>query len=214
MNANNYTYQDLWEIIEFLAFQEGKTANQFISRIRQEINEHDQKLAFLSEQLLSLSKHERNELLKKIDNDNNVPTEYVDKAISKSLFGKYALQELIDFNVESMVRTKPEALYINGEKLSVHSWKDLSIAFVNYLIDHGDLKRENLPFCPNKNSPKAFVNFFPGQPANVRQAGLFVKIRENFYVDIKHNAKYHILNLWWSLETLDINNKYSIEIEI
>lgn len=212
MNDTNYTFQDLWEIIEFLSFQEGQTAQQFISGIRQKISEHDQKLAFLSEQLLSLSKHERTELLKKID--DYCPAQSMEDAISKSLPGRYALAELIDFNVESMVRTKPEALYINGEKLSVHSWKDLSIAFVNFLIDNGDLKRENLPFCPNKNSPKAFVNFFPGQPANVRQAGLFVKIRENFYVDIKHNAKYHILNLWWSLEALNISNKYSIEIEI
>lgn len=211
MNHNTYVYQDLWEVIEFLALEAGQTASEFISHIKRKINEHDQKLAFLSEQLLSLSEHERMELLKKLDfpagNNCIRPT-------LQSSPGRYALAELVNFDVESLVHTRPVALYINGEKIVVRYWKDLSITFINRLIDNGDLGTENLPFCPNRKSPKAFVNFFPGQPANVRPAGLFVKVRDNFYIDIKHNAKYHILNLWWSLEYLHIKNKYNIEIEI
>lgn len=115
-------------------------------------------------------------------------------------------------SISDLVKSKPVLLIINGETIKVKSWKEVSVEFIRFLINKNDLSVNDLPLCPNPRSAKAFVNSIPGQPPGSGKTGLFVKIADNFYVDIKLNAKYHILNIWRTLELLNLTQKYDIYI--
>lgn len=132
----------------------------------------------------------------------------------KPVSGIHGLSYFLDFSISELTRTKPSLLIINGESFKVGSWKDLALQFVRFLAHKKELCRGQLPLRPNPRSRKAFVNFFPGQPPDSGRSGLFEKALEGFYVDIKFNARYHIMNIKNTLDFLGLAGRYDVKIAV
>lgn len=214
MEKHLFTYDELWETLKFLAQKENITPENFVAGILSQIKQ--QKIDNLAQQFMNLDSAERQELLTKLGLPVLAHSSEQEKNINCPTLSPnpiFQLQQLKDMEVGILVKSKPGRFWLNGNVFDVQSWKDVTICFVRALINGDLLRREMLPFYPSPKSRKAYVNFFPGQP-NGSSAGLFVKINDNFYVDIKHNAKYHVLNIWWTLCALKLQDNWKLALEL
>lgn len=86
---------------------------------------------------------------------------------------------------------------------------EATVNFVKNLIDNNDISSGQLPFKCNDNSTKIYINSNAAQTQG--KDGNFRYVCDRFYVDIKYNGKYHILNMLRTLEKLGVKAKYNIK---
>lgn len=242
MKTHSLTLTDMEKLLHFLAAEQNMDYDEFIEKIEAQMLEKEEKLNYLAKEMSNLSNMDRKILLEKINAegcsglsqksheirhqreaspaylpeanpvktcDFSSPIINTETAPSSKIF---PLSYFMGMSIADLTHTKPELLIINGESMKISSWKDLSIAFVRYLFSKKDLTMDHLPLCPNPRSSKAFVNFIPAQPPGSGKSGLFEKLSDQVYVDIKYNAKYHLLNIWQTLDFLGLRSKYDIKI--
>jgi len=213
MEEGRIEHARLIEIIKFLASEKGIAMDIFIEEIETAIEKKKDDTSNLMELLMSLPSAEREKIL----NEFMTPVQKTSKGDklstqSNSPSGRFQLKALEKFGINELTNTKPSKLYIDNKEMHIKSWSDATISFIGHLILSGDLRKDNLPLYLSDRSSKAFVNETGEKDKD--KDGIFKKVAEGFYVDVKYNAKYHILNMVRALERLNIASKYFIEIEL
>jgi len=120
-------------------------------------------------------------------------------------YNDYSLSRLKGKRSELFNNTKPNYITINKTKIKVKDWTDLSIKFIQWLIDNNKINIINLPIeVPNSRSGKYFINNRP-QHSKHNLDGKWNKVGD-FYVDTKYNAGRIVLNLCSMLEQLSLKD--------
>ena len=88
---------------------------------------------------------------------------------------------------------KPLIFFDGISGISVADWTELSLAFVNWLILNGHLKKEKLPIPNYANRGKYFINSNPCHEYP-KKDGSWHRIG-GFHIDTKYNAQDHIKNI-------------------
>lgn len=229
------------KILQFLADEQNKKFSDFIEEIDARMRQKEERLNFLATEMAALSAIDREKVLEKArdsrlelnsdmrkqieaDQASVIPQAHQAAAGAASLPTQEAsanlspkirpLSSFLDMPVSELTHSKPELLIINGESIKISSWKELILAFVRYLVSKKEITSDMLPLCPNPRSRKALINSIPAQPPGSGKSGLFEKLSDKFYVDIKYNAKYHLLNIWQTLDFLDLRPKYDVRIAL
>lgn len=205
--------EEMRAVLEFLAEKDGLPCAEFIEKNLRAIRQ--KKIEDLERGFYGLDDAERKLLLARLGAAQAAPQAAPSSLRPGAAYEqseKYSLNQLENMSPQDLVKSRPRVIWINQAPAEVKNWKEASLAFVRALVKEGHLTKERLPFYPNPRSAKAFVSPFPAQP-NGKSDGLFEKAADNFYVDIKHNAKYHVLNMLRSLRALGLLGKWEVELE-
>jgi len=100
---------------------------------------------------------------------------------------------------------RPKALIIQNRTMEVSNWTDLSLKFVEWLIESNFLKVSNLPIYSYSERDKYFINSKP-QHKIAEKDGQWNTVLGKFYVDIKYNADGHKKNIIHTLKHLGMHN--------
>lgn len=206
-----FSIQELWQALTFLAGQKGLEPEKFITNILQE-----QKMNELLNLFSTLDEEQKQHILSKLGINAESkrklsPPTPSEQACEESK--RYSLNQLLSLEPADMTKSKPKKIWINSVPIEVKNWKEVAVNFVKALLSQNLLQKKDLPFYPNPASGKAYINSIPRQPISSYD-GLFVKVDEDFYVDYKYNAKYHILNIWRTLEKLGLQDEWNVEFEM
>lgn len=210
MEENKFSHEDLVEVIAFLAKEKNILPEEFINENKEKINQQKIESSDLFDKFTKLDKNQQHKILQQLENiicknNNKKPTSSIVKK-----YDAVPINELNYLDTNELVKTKPSVFFIDDKKFDVNSWADVTDNFVKHLIINGDITKYDLPFSNNDRSSKVYINSVGEQPNG--KDGFFHKIADGFYVDIKYNAKYHILNILRTLKKLSITNKYNIKI--
>lgn len=208
-----YSPDELWRVLTYLAARKGSSVENFVDDCL--LAMRNEEIDSLASHFLDLSEAEKERFFAKLglsydfSKKEEAPASSPPPCVTPK---KYSLEQLKDMEVGELVKSKPSRLWINQTSYEARSWKDVCALFVQALLKNNLLNRNLLPFYPSGSSRKAFINSFPSQP-NGSRAGLFVKVADNVYVDIKQNAKYCVLNIWRTLLALQLQDKWKVELE-
>ena len=161
-------------------------------------------------------------LLNKFDSDQDLILSFfndLQRSITKDypttrqrkITGKQAYKEKKMYNLNEMMslelgkETRPYQIKIDGEIVYVDDWTDLSVHFVEYLIDKGFLTDSSTPiFNHSSRREKYFINTKPRHHFSERDAQW--KQVGSYFVDTKYNAEAHVKNIINALYHLNIQN--------
>ncbi|MCH5277392.1 MAG: hypothetical protein J1E80_06105 [Desulfovibrionaceae bacterium] len=169
-------------------------------------------IEFLAKENNSSPEEFIHEIKKKINKhyiEVSKPSQYTQRHINP----QFSLEKLSKLEMSELSKTKPSAIIINKNKIEVNSWTDATINFVKILIINGDIKQEDLPFYLDDKQKTIYIDSIDNKQLNGKDGG-FREVDEGFYVNIRYNAKYHILNIMKVLKNLSISEKYEIRIVI
>ncbi|WP_280120265.1 hypothetical protein [Sangeribacter muris] len=209
MIENKINYEDALEILTFLAKEKNITLKEFIDEYKAKIIKQKEEVSELINKFISLDKNQQEKIKKKLFdaiNKSNFSDDVIDKNNDIDIY------ELAKLDVNELVKTKPFEVNINNLKIDVSSWADVTDNFVKDIIINNYIKSEDLPFYNNDRSSKAYITNID-KHLNGKD-GVFHKIIEGFYVDVKYNAKYHILNIIRTLDKLNLKDIYNIRVSI
>lgn len=113
----------------------------------------------------------------------------------------YSLSELKNKHLGKEYR--PLSLTIQGHTIHVSNWTDLSIKFVEWLIQNNFLTLSKLPIYNYSESDKYFINSSP-QHKIAEKDGQWNTVMGFFHVDTKYNAECHKKNMIQTLKHLGI----------
>jgi len=120
---------------------------------------------------------------------------YVDKT--------YSISELEKMHLDRDDR--PKALIIQNRTIKVSNWTDLSIKFVEWLIESNSLKVSNLPIYSYSERDKYFINS-KAQHKIAEKDAQWNTVLDKFHVDTKYNADGHKKNIIHTLKHLGVHN--------
>ncbi|MCH5277281.1 MAG: hypothetical protein J1E80_05535 [Desulfovibrionaceae bacterium] len=213
MKAPSVVYEELLEKVSFLINQEKFDPDTLLNDIQKKIQEIKSKNAIdeikKTYQNLPLEKQK-----KFLDKHSSSQEEIIYNKKKENVKIIFNINELYTWETSELVKKKPKKLCIDQYSYDVKHWSELTCLFVKFLITHGDLKKENLPIRFHKTG-KAFVNSIPKQPSDANGSdGMFREVADGFYVDVKYNVRYHIMNMVNILKKLSIPQKYNIYIQL
>lgn len=206
MEDKTYSQEDLVSVIKFLAKEKNILPDELISIIMKKIDEEKLELSNIMDKISQLNKVDQEKLKLHIN-------DIIEKSNKKDnvLLDPKSLQYLSTLGAEDLVKTSPKLLYINNEKFFVKKWAEATDIFVKRLIDDKYITIKMLPFFNTDKTSKAYINNTDRHQNG--KDGVFHKIYDGFYVDIKYNAKYHVLNMLRTLKKLSISHIYDIKIQ-
>lgn len=206
MEENTYSNEDLISVIRFLAKEKNIPPDDLISNSMKKIDEEKIELSNIMGKISQLDKIDQEKLKLHID-------DIIERSNKKNndLVDPKSLNYLSELGAEDLVKTSPKVLYINTEKFFVKNWAEVTDIFVKRLIDDKYITKDILPFFNSDRTSKAYINNIDRHQNG--KNGYFHKIYDNFYVDIKYNAKYHVLNMLRTLQKLSIQHVYDIKIQ-
>lgn len=120
----------------------------------------------------------------------------------------YSLPQLKNMHLDKEYR--PVSMSIQGHTIPVSNWTDLSIKFVEWLINNNFLTESKLPIYNYSESDKYFINSSP-QHKIAEKDGQWNSVMGNFHVDTKYNAECHKKNMIQALKHLGI---FDVDINI
>lgn len=206
MEEKNYSNEDLISVINFLAKEKNIPPDELISNSMKKIDEEKVELSNIMSQISQLDKIDQERLKLHIH-------DVIEKSNRKNadMIDPKSINYLSELGAEDLVKTSPKVLYINDEKFFVKNWAEATDIFVKRLIDDNHITKDLLPFYNSDKTSKAYINNSDRHQNG--KDGFFHKIYDGFYVDIKYNAKYHVLNMLRTLQKLSIQHIYDIKIQ-
>ncbi|MFH1851192.1 MAG: hypothetical protein ABIA75_02500 [Candidatus Neomarinimicrobiota bacterium] len=100
--------------------------------------------------------------------------------------------------------SKPLELKINNDQMIVSSWTEVSVKFVQWLLNNGHLRNYNIPIFNSSYTDKYFINTEPVHQKKTRDGSW--KEVEQLFVDIKYSAKNTVKNIIATIEQLHLEN--------
>ena len=206
MEIDTFSHEDLMSVIRFLAKEKNISPEDLIFSILKRIDEEKTELSNIMNKISQLDKSDQDKLKIHIN-------DVIERSNQRKncLSDPKSLQYLSVLDTEELVKTSPKILYINNDKFFVKTWAEATDIFVKRLIDDKYVTKDILPFFNSDKTSKAYINN-TNKHQNEKD-GVFHKIYDGFYVDIKYNAKYHILNMLRTLNKLSVQHIYDIKIQ-
>lgn len=206
MEEKTYSNEALLSVINFLAKEKNILPDDLISNSMKKIDEEKIELSNIMNKISQLDKIDQEKLKLHIN-------EVIERSNKKNidLLDPKSINYLSGLGAEELVKTSPKVLYINDEKFFVKNWAEATDIFVKRLIDDKYITKDLLPFFNSDKTSKAYINNTDKHQNG--KDGFFHKIYDGFYVDIKYNAKYHVLNMFRTLQKLAIQHVYDIKIQ-
>ena len=101
-------------------------------------------------------------------------------------------------------RIRPLKFVDGTSEIRVSDWAELSLIFVNWLIQKGHLTKVNLPIPNHANRGKYFINSepfhkYPEKDGDWHHIG-------SFHIDTKYNAQAHVNNIISTLSYLGVHS--------
>jgi hypothetical protein len=115
---------------------------------------------------------------------------------------KYSLYEL---NNRDLTKTKPDYIYLGNAIIKTSNWADLCVKTLSHLNELGLLTHRHLPIFNHAGNNKYFVNTSPEHKID-KKDGLWKKIADSIFVDVKYNANIHIKNLIFLFNELGLGH--------
>lgn len=119
---------------------------------------------------------------------------------------------LASLQQKDLTKIKPSSIIIDGESIQVSTWSDACFKLVDWLVQKGKLTEKDLPVFAAAGEVKYFINNKKVHSID-NLDGSWKKVRDNVYVDVKYNSKYHVLNISAALKTLGVSERL-IKIEL
>jgi hypothetical protein len=113
----------------------------------------------------------------------------------------YSLPALVG---RDMTHTKPSYFDLDGDRVSVVDWADLSVQLVAWLFRQGKLSLNDLPILNASGRDKYLINKRP-EHADPRRNGSWRSL-EDCHVDIKYSAEAHVRNAQSLLDRVGISS--------
>ena len=109
-----------------------------------------------------------------------------------------SVSELRKIDFDKSIR--PQKFIDGNIETSVSDWTELSIIFVEWLIQNGYLDKTKLPVPNHANRGKYYINSEPIHEIPEKD-GVWHRVGE-FYIDTKYNAQAHVKNILSTIEFL------------